>query len=85
MATLQNDTTSVAATRVLAGCEAGADRRDGAESRRLVRSQALTELAAWDHVVDARPVVTLYEAFEDALWRRTFVDEMDEPLFLDVL
>jgi penicillin amidase len=24
----------------------------------------------------------LYEAFEDALWRRTFMDEMDEPLFL---
>jgi penicillin amidase len=23
----------------------------------------------------------LYEAFEDALWRRTFVDEMDEALF----
>ena len=35
----------------------------------------------WDRVVDARPVVSLYEAFEDALWRRTFVDEMDEPLF----
>ena len=33
-------------------------------------------------MVDARPVVSLYEAFEDALWRRTFVDEMDEALFL---
>ena len=33
-------------------------------------------------MVDARPVVSLYEAFEDALWRRTFVDEMDETLFL---
>ena len=33
-------------------------------------------------MVDARPVVSLYQAFEDALWRRTFVDEMDEPLFL---
>ncbi len=32
-------------------------------------------------MVDARPVVTLYEAFEDALWRRTFFDELDEPLF----
>jgi hypothetical protein len=30
----------------------------------------------WDFVVDARPVVTLYQAFEDALWRRTFVDEI---------
>jgi penicillin amidase len=27
-------------------------------------------------------VVSLYEAFEDALWRRTFVDEMDDVLFL---
>jgi acyl-homoserine lactone acylase PvdQ len=27
-------------------------------------------------------VVSLYEAFEDALWRRTFVDEMDDALFL---
>ena len=41
----------------------------------------LEQLAKWDRVVDARPVVSLYEAFEDALWRRTFVDEMDEPLF----
>ena len=42
----------------------------------------LDRLAKWDRVVDARPVVSLYEAFEDALWRRAFIDEMDEPLFL---
>ena len=42
----------------------------------------LEQLAKWDRVVDSRPVVSLYQAFEDALWRRTFVDEMDEPLFL---
>lgn len=38
-------------------------------------------LAKWERVVDARPVVSLDEAFEDALWRRTFVDEMAEALF----
>ena len=81
MATLQADTTSLAAARVLAGAKqaltaATAQKADDSAV------QALTELAAWDHVVDARPVVTLYEAFEDALWRRTFVDEMGEPLFL---
>ena len=41
----------------------------------------LDQLAKWDRVVDARPVVSLYEAFEHALWRRAFVDEMDEALF----
>ena len=41
----------------------------------------LNLLAKWERVVDARPVVSLYEAFEDALWRRTVVDEMDEALF----
>jgi penicillin G amidase len=42
----------------------------------------LEQLLLWDRVVDDRPVVSLYEAFEDALWRRTFIDEMGEPLFL---
>lgn len=80
MTALQTDTKSVAAAHVLAGVAAALDkaRASGAEA---VAIDALTELAAWDHVVDARPVVTLYQAFEEALWRRTFVDEMDEPLF----
>jgi penicillin G amidase len=81
MATLQNDTTSLAAARVLGGVTQAltAAATQQADDSAV---QALTELAAWDHVVDARPVVTLYQAFEDALWRRTFVDEMGEPLFL---
>jgi penicillin amidase len=80
MAALQTDTRSVAAARVLAGVKdaLAAARAQQAEPLAI---DALTELAAWDFVVDARPVVTLYQAFEDALWRRTFVDEMDEPLF----
>ena len=41
----------------------------------------LKELRAWDRRVDERPVVALYEAFEEALWRRTFADEMSAPLY----
>jgi len=39
------------------------------------------ELRGWDHRVDNRPVALLYEAFEEALWRRTFADEMPAPLY----
>lgn len=80
MARLQNDMTSVAAAAVIAGIAPAleAAKQQGAEREAL---ETLTELAAWDRVVDGRPVVTLYQAFEDALWRRTFVDEMGEPLF----
>ncbi len=81
METLQNDRRSLAAERVLAGVDTAIaeGRRRGADAGVLA---SLEQLKAWDHVVDARPVVSLYEAFEDALWRRTFLDEMDEPLFL---
>jgi len=80
MTSLQNDVKSASAARVLAGVNQAlaTAKAQGAEASVI---EALTELAAWDHVVDARPVVTLYQAFEDAVWRRTFVDEMDEPLF----
>jgi len=80
MTALQLDAQSLAAARVLRGVKQAltAARAQGAEA---VAIEALEQLDAWDHVVDARPVVTLYEAFEEAVWRRTFVDEMDEPLF----
>ncbi|MCC7123982.1 MAG: penicillin acylase family protein [Acidobacteria bacterium] len=80
MTALQQDTTSLAARQVLAGVQDALTlaRGQGADASAI---DTLEQLAAWDHVVDARPVVTLYEAFEHALWRRTFVDEMDEPLF----
>jgi len=78
---LQNDRYSTAADLVLAGVDAaiaaGRTSRDQSISVRL-----LEELKSWDRVVDARPVVSLFQAFEHHLWRRTFVDEMDEPLFL---
>ena len=80
MERLQNDIKSMAAVRLIAGIPQAleAAKKQGAE---LEAVDTLTELAAWDQVVDGRPVVTLYEAFEDAVWRRTFVDEMGEPLF----
>ena len=80
MLVLQNDRRSLAADAVLAGLESviAVGKGRGADGSAVA---TLSLLAQWDRVVDARPVVSLYEAFEDALWRRTFVDEMDEPLF----
>lgn len=81
MLALQNDRRSLAADAVLAGLDSAmtAGRTREADASAVA---VLNLLAQWDRIVDARPVVSLYEAFEDALWRRTFMDEMDEPLFL---
>jgi penicillin amidase len=46
---------------------------------------AVDRLRLWDRTVDGRPVVTLYQAFVRALWRRTFADEMDARLFQQFL
>ena len=43
--------------------------------------ESVKELRTWDRRVDHRPVSLLYAAFEEALWRRTFVDEMSAPLY----
>jgi penicillin amidase len=79
-AQLQNDTISVAAAHVLAGVE-GALKRARAEGAQEAAVRVLEQLQAWDRRVDARPVAALYQAFEDALWRRTFTDEMGQELF----
>ena len=81
MAEWQNDRRSLAADRVLDGIEGlvAAARERKADAAVV---SVIERLAGWDRVVDARPVVSLYEAFEDALWRRTFMDDMDEALFL---
>jgi penicillin amidase len=42
---------------------------------------AIKELRTWDRRVDERGLSLLYTAFEEALWRRTFADEMPAPLF----
>jgi penicillin amidase len=39
------------------------------------------DLRRWDRRVDGRPASLLYEVFEEALWRRTFADEMSAPLY----
>jgi penicillin amidase len=39
------------------------------------------ELRTWDRRMDDRPMTALYHAFERALWRRTFADEMGPPLY----
>jgi penicillin amidase len=79
-AQLQTDTVSVAAEQIVAVIDdaIAAGKRSGAGE---VALRALEELRSWDRRVDARPVVVLYQSFEDALWRRTFVDEMGQELF----
>jgi penicillin amidase len=42
---------------------------------------APAELRQWDRRVDARPVSAFYEAFEEALWRRTFADDIPDGLY----
>ncbi len=42
---------------------------------------AIKELRTWDRRVDGRAASLLYEAFEEALWRRTFADDMGAPLY----
>jgi penicillin amidase len=80
-AALQNDRRSQAADIVLAGLAEAIKTGNGIEAE-VSNVRRLEQLAKWDRVVDARPVVSLYEAFEDALWRRAFVDEMAELLFM---
>jgi penicillin amidase len=80
MAALQNDRRSMAADLVLAGLESAIKTGRSRDSD-ISAAALLEQFLQWDRIVDARPVVSLYEAFEDALWRRTFVDEMDVTLF----
>ena len=80
MATLQNDRRSAAADVLLAGLDSAIKKGRGIESERRWADR-LDELAKWDRVVDSRPIVSYYQAFEDAVWRRTFIDEMEEELF----
>lgn len=75
----QTDVTGLAAAEVLSTV-------DGALAHAAARGETaaervLQQLRAWDRQIDDRPVVTLYHLFEHALWRRTFFDEMGEPLF----
>jgi penicillin amidase len=81
---MQADVRSAAADRILVSVEAAARSRAAEKADPDART-ALERLRLWDRRVDQRPVVTLYQAFERALWRRTFADEMPEALFQQFL
>jgi penicillin G amidase len=79
-ATMQADARSGAADLLLGAVEQAAR----SEAMRRADSEARTaieRLRLWDRVADGRPVVALFQAFERALWRRTFADEMEPALF----
>ena len=80
MAALQNDRYSVAADILLAGLEEAIKKGRGSDAE-LQWAATLEQLVKWDRIVDNRPVVSSLQAFEQAVWRRTFVDEMEEALF----
>ncbi len=80
MAAMQNDKRSVAAGILLAGVPS-AIKLGRTKDNEGEWASKLEELSKWDRIIDNRPIVSYYQAFEDAVWRRTFVDEMEEPLF----
>lgn len=43
--------------------------------------ETVAELRTWDRRVDERSVSLVYEAFEEALWKRTFADEFPPALY----
>ena len=75
----QTDVTALAAADVLMSVDAALAL--AAKQGDTDAAEVLQQLRLWDRKVDNRTVVTLYELFEAALWRRTFVDEMGDPLF----
>jgi penicillin amidase len=75
----QTDVTGLAAADVLSSVDQ-ALALAGKQSNETAAA-VLSQLRAWDRRMDGRPVVTLYQLMEDAMWRRTFIDEMGEPLF----
>jgi penicillin amidase len=75
----QNDVTGMAAADVLATVDAALAL--AAKQGDTDAADVLQQLRAWDRKIDNRPIVTIYQLFESALWRRTFFDEMGEPLF----
>ena len=80
MQTMQNDRYSVAADALFAGLDSAIKLGRSREQERQWADK-LEALKTWDRIVDNRPIVSYYQAFEHAVWRRTFLDEMEEPLF----
>ena len=77
---MQGDVRSEAADRLLEAVER-ASRSGAAERAEPEARTALERLRLWDRRVDDRAVVSLYHAFERALWQRAFADEMGLQLF----
>jgi penicillin G amidase len=75
----QTDVTGLAAAEVLSTVDGAL--AHAAHLGERAAERVLQELRAWDRQIDNRPIVTLYHLFEQALWRRTFFDEMGDPLF----
>jgi penicillin G amidase len=82
MRSLQADVRAVSADRLLAAVEAVAKSPKFAKADSDTRN-AIERLRLWDRQVDGRPVVTLYQAFLRAMWRRTFADELPPAVFRD--
>jgi penicillin amidase len=75
----QNDVTGLAAADVLSNVDSALAL--AAKRGERTAEGVLQQLRVWDRQIDNRPEVTLYQLFEHALWRRTFFDEMGDPLF----
>jgi penicillin amidase len=75
----QNDVTGMAAADVLITVDSALALAAQQGDQDAV--DVLQQLRAWDRQMDNRPIVTIYQLFEAALWRRTFFDEMGEQLF----
>jgi penicillin amidase len=80
MHAMQMDTRSLAAEPIMAAVDAASRSAGYAKAEPEART-GIERLRLWDRVVDGRPVVSLYEAFVRALWRRTFADELDVAVF----
>lgn len=65
MARMQGDITSLSANHLLTA----------------LGGAVPTDLREWDRRVDGRPTSAEFEAFEEAMWRRTFADEMPDVLY----
>ena len=83
LAAIQMDVRSAAADQILAAVEAAASSPAYAKADADARV-GIDRLRLWDRQVDGRPVVTLYQAFVRALWRRTFADELNASVFKEL-
>ena len=82
MRNIQGDVRALSADGLLAAVEAAAKSPKFAKADSDTRN-VIERLRLWDRQVDARPVVALFQAFQRAMWRRTFADELPPAVFND--